>query len=120
MFIPDPDPIFFPFRIPDPGVKKAPDPGSGSPTLINIFTTWNRSKNMPTKVQKPFFEMQESRFICSFWSISIFYAPGSRSAFSNTDPDPVQPNECGSGFTTLLQEHIQGEWGNPKCIIAQR
>jgi hypothetical protein len=24
-----------PFRIPDPGVKKAPDPGSGSATLIN-------------------------------------------------------------------------------------
>jgi hypothetical protein len=23
------------FRIPDPGVKKAPDPGSGSATLIN-------------------------------------------------------------------------------------
>ncbi len=23
-----------PFRIPDPGVKKAPDPGSGSATLI--------------------------------------------------------------------------------------
>ncbi len=22
------------FRIPDPGVKKAPDPGSGSPTLL--------------------------------------------------------------------------------------
>jgi hypothetical protein len=25
--------IFFPSRIPDPGVKKAPDPGSGSATL---------------------------------------------------------------------------------------
>jgi hypothetical protein len=31
MFIPDPD--LFPFRIPDPWVKKAPDPGSGSATL---------------------------------------------------------------------------------------
>ena len=26
------------FRIPDPGVKKAPDPGSGSATLMNIKT----------------------------------------------------------------------------------
>jgi hypothetical protein len=26
-----------PFRIPDPGVKKAPDPGSGSATLIYAF-----------------------------------------------------------------------------------
>jgi hypothetical protein len=25
--------IFYPSRIPDPGVKKAPDPGSGSATL---------------------------------------------------------------------------------------
>jgi hypothetical protein len=24
------------FRIPDPGVKKAPDPGSGSATLLNM------------------------------------------------------------------------------------
>jgi hypothetical protein len=27
-FIPDPDPDFYPSRIPDPRVKKAPDPGS--------------------------------------------------------------------------------------------
>jgi hypothetical protein len=29
-----------PFRIPEPGVKKAPDPGSGSATLnvMNIYT----------------------------------------------------------------------------------
>ncbi len=29
---------FYPSRIPDPGVKKAPDPGSGSATLDNPFT----------------------------------------------------------------------------------
>ncbi len=39
MFIPDPDPgsgimVFYPSRIPNPGVKKAPDHGSGSATLI--------------------------------------------------------------------------------------
>ncbi len=33
LFIPDPDADFYPSRIPDPGVKKAPDPGSGSATL---------------------------------------------------------------------------------------
>jgi hypothetical protein len=32
--IPDPDADFYPSRIPDPGVKKAPDPGSGSATLL--------------------------------------------------------------------------------------
>jgi hypothetical protein len=31
--IPDPDADFYPSRIPDPGVKKAPDPGSGSASL---------------------------------------------------------------------------------------
>jgi hypothetical protein len=40
VFIPLPDPRsgFFPFpiRIPDPGVKKAPDPGSSSATLLTI------------------------------------------------------------------------------------
>jgi hypothetical protein len=30
-----PDPDFYPSRIPDPGVKKAPDPGSGSATLLS-------------------------------------------------------------------------------------
>jgi hypothetical protein len=34
LFIPDPDADFLPSWIPDPGVKKAPDPGSGSATLI--------------------------------------------------------------------------------------
>jgi hypothetical protein len=32
LFIPDPDPDFL--HIPVPGVKKAPDPGSGSATLL--------------------------------------------------------------------------------------
>jgi hypothetical protein len=35
--IPDPDADFLPSRIPDPGVKKAPDPGSGSATLDTIL-----------------------------------------------------------------------------------
>jgi hypothetical protein len=33
LLIPDPDPTIAPSRIPDPGGKKAPDPGSGSATL---------------------------------------------------------------------------------------
>jgi hypothetical protein len=36
--IPDPDADFYPSRIPDPGVKKAPDPGSGSATLVSSPT----------------------------------------------------------------------------------
>jgi hypothetical protein len=38
LFIPDPDPDFLP--IPDLGVKKAPDPGSGSTTLRKILLTF--------------------------------------------------------------------------------
>jgi hypothetical protein len=32
-WIPDPDADFYTYRIPDPGVKEAPDPGSGSAIL---------------------------------------------------------------------------------------
>jgi hypothetical protein len=34
MIIPDPDVFFYPSRIPDRGVKKAPDPRSGSAALL--------------------------------------------------------------------------------------
>ncbi len=32
---------FYPSRIPDPGVKKAPDPGSGSETMLKISLCWS-------------------------------------------------------------------------------
>jgi hypothetical protein len=35
--IPDPDLDFYPYRIPDPGVKKAPDPGSATLPKTKIF-----------------------------------------------------------------------------------
>jgi hypothetical protein len=35
----DLDPDFYPSRIPDPGVKKVPDPGSGSATLVVTCST---------------------------------------------------------------------------------
>ncbi len=39
MFIPDPEIlIFYPSRIPDPGVEKASDPGSGLATMLQA---WN-------------------------------------------------------------------------------
>jgi hypothetical protein len=36
--------IFYPFRIPDPAVKKAPDPGSGSATLDSCNATMHKKK----------------------------------------------------------------------------
>jgi hypothetical protein len=54
-FLPVPDPgsrgqkgtgsrilTFYPSRIPDPGVKKAPDPGYGSATLVNRLAAENK------------------------------------------------------------------------------
>jgi hypothetical protein len=40
--IPDPDADFYPSRIPDPGVKKAPDPGSATllPSKEDRLHTW--------------------------------------------------------------------------------
>jgi len=35
--------IFYPFRIPDPGVKKPPDPESGSATLVLIYLYLDQS-----------------------------------------------------------------------------
>jgi hypothetical protein len=55
MFIPDPDLTFYQSRIRNPGVKKAPDPGSGSATLlgpipmgVTVVYTWlgNREEDV--------------------------------------------------------------------------
>jgi hypothetical protein len=32
----DPEKTYFGFRIPDPGVKKAPDPGSGTACRLSV------------------------------------------------------------------------------------
>jgi hypothetical protein len=45
--IPDPDADFLPSRIPDPGVKKSPNPGSGSATL-NVACTLILLTNDPS------------------------------------------------------------------------
>ncbi len=49
--IPDPDADFYPSRIPDPGVKKAPDPGSGFATLTKYYGSGrpNNSRGRPFK-----------------------------------------------------------------------
>ncbi len=62
MFIPDLDPDLF-LAIPDPGVKNAPDPGSGSATLlVGHFTDFRPSGSGPafetqviTRVADPFY-----------------------------------------------------------------
>jgi hypothetical protein len=57
--IPDPDPYFYPSRIPDPGVKKAPDPGSrigirntGKNLLRIFFLVEDKFKELALLVHK--------------------------------------------------------------------
>jgi hypothetical protein len=54
--------------------------------MKNILKVRNRSKNILTNVQK-LFKRQESWFICKFCYVFLLLDP---------DPDPGQPNECGS------------------------
>jgi hypothetical protein len=43
MFIPDPDLYFLPIPVPDQGITKTPDRGSGSATLVYGYRFWFRS-----------------------------------------------------------------------------
>jgi hypothetical protein len=57
MFIPDPDPDFL--LIPDPGVKKATDPGSVSATLLNApFKIWNVRVSTELFFDDPYYNRQ--------------------------------------------------------------
>jgi|688.fasta_scaffold1244873_1 hypothetical protein len=50
MFILDPVTGFSPSRIPDPAVKKAPDPGSATLVMGNGFRPWRAIKNLIEKI----------------------------------------------------------------------
>jgi hypothetical protein len=64
MFIPDPDLDFL--SIPDPGLKKSSDPGSGSATLlswIGRFRAGNfAAKSFPEQVAFIFNDVQTGQF----------------------------------------------------------
>ncbi len=60
----------------------------------------NRSKNILTKVRKPFWTTGNHQVHLSI--LVNFHAD----PHSNTDPDPGQPNQCRSGSTTLRKMDI--------------
>jgi hypothetical protein len=99
LFIPDPDAYFLPIPVPYPGIKKAPDPGSGSATLSRNqgffkFPTW---KNLDKNINK----LLRIRTVCgsrSWIRIMVFPEPGS----ATLDPEPVGTKSSGSG--TLIYE----------------
>ncbi len=110
----DPDPAFYlnvdPDTYPDPGSQTKADPGgSGSLSEFRVIKVkflheniikvpvGNRSKNIHTKEPKPSLFVNFGQYPYSWIRIRI----------PNTNPDPKQPNECGSrwtgsGSTTLL------------------
>jgi hypothetical protein len=76
------------FRIPDPRVKKAPDPGSGSATLISPVRTGtsSQSRKKGTHREPDNFDVHcEFRKRCWEGSLHLFYA------------DPDEPFSEGSG-----------------------
>ncbi len=58
--------------------------------MRNILQVGNRSTNIPTKVQKPFFKAEKP---CLFFNFGQFPCSWIRLRVPNTDPDP-QPNQC--------------------------
>jgi hypothetical protein len=68
MFIPDPGSQIWIFSIPDPRVKKAPDPGSESATLGNVLRT--RTKLQITcKAPVPMLNLFNKEHVSNFtWS----------------------------------------------------
>jgi hypothetical protein len=85
--IPNPDADFYPSWIPDPGVKKAPDPRSGSATLFFVDQTlqFTYSKAGTSKLQKPSFINREHPALQNMTFLNFSTLP---------DPD----SESGSGY----------------------
>ncbi len=86
----------------NPCGSRDPDPGPGPVhKILNfyILKVSNRSQNIPTKVQKPFFKAGVSpasgNQICLF-NFGQFPCSGIRNRIHipNMDPDPGQRNQC--------------------------
>ncbi len=82
-----PDPAFYFKEDPDPGNYTNADPSHKLLVKRHTLQYLLRYRNL--------FERQHTRFICQFRSISMLLDPDAH-FFSNTDPDPGKPNECGS------------------------
>jgi hypothetical protein len=52
MFIPDPDPTFYQSRIPDAGIKKAPDSGSATLETTKRSKDYEYVRNLKSKSER--------------------------------------------------------------------
>ncbi len=87
------------FRIPDPGVKKAPDPGSGSATLIFLDKIL-KFKSFSVSVQ----------ILCYKKSVLRIWI---------RDPDPPDPHVFGSGSGSISQRYGSGS-GSGSVLIPSK
>ncbi len=96
LFISDPDPGFYLSKIPVPGAKKAPDPGSWSATLAIKVLFINVLYNIKDKFDCFFLKFSRVERlgmfpVCSYFEIDPiqnqirkkFFFSGSRSSFTN-------------------------------------
>ncbi len=87
--------IFYPSRIPDPGVEKTPDPGSGSATLVGIPLVLGRIRN--------FFIWSDPGYIIQCCGLGTFWC---RSRGSLSDFLLGYRSQASSRRATSLPTHI--------------
>jgi hypothetical protein len=67
---PHPDPVFYPSRIQDSGFKKAPDPGSGSATLLVRYGTYG---NIPNDCEPHLVQTNYRYWISAIRHVYVFH-----------------------------------------------
>jgi hypothetical protein len=86
--------IFYPYRIPDPGVKKAPGPGSGSATLVWLITI-----KSPYMV---FLDITSCRRRCHSRICSLTRGPRSGWVVCEVDAERAAAGECGADLAAAV------------------
>ncbi len=95
-----------------------PDPDKTFGSQKSWIFTWKiyryfkkvgkRSKNIPTKVQKPFWKAK-TRFICKFWSISIIL---------DLDPNPHSQYGSGSKIGSQMNADLGGSISGSTILVS--
>ena len=82
-----------------------------------VSTLNNRSKNIPywRRYKKTFFKGRHQVYLL----IWVNFPSRIRNRIPNTDPDPGQPNQCGSTRIRVRQLTHNGEAGNALLVLWQ-
>ncbi len=107
-----------PFRIPDPGVKKAPDPGSGSATLA--FCKEISSKNFAYVKLVSQFEICWAYKKKSFRSYLGLFLRKATTTQLRLSPDPNPDQDPASSWKNFFQDLLLSELkANRTCSVKQ-